>query len=1145
MEGVLKTIEENGKKALDINSSVWVAASAGSGKTTILVNRLLSLLVNDVDISKVICITYTKTAAHEMKERIYEELAKWVKLNDESLVKEVKKNTNLKSVGKNFLKKARTLFSRVIDNIDDLKIFTIHSFCQQIISRFPIEAGILPNFEVIEDFKVNELIDEAKDEVFSSVGENNILYSYVKNLIEDNSENDFNKLINCLISNRKDFELIQDKDYESDLKELLNVRYINTKDLEDEFLNYNYSEIIKLAEIIESGKFTDCEKEQFGGIGSFLRQVNEEYSSKSIFDYLNIFLTKQLEKRKLNGILKKLDDYYIDVLLNECERCFNFVQNYENIKVYNYTVAVINIAFKIIENYKKLKNKNSYLDFDDLIIIALRLLENTEYSAWVNYKLDNGIEHILVDEAQDTSSLQWRIIRNLSGDFFSGETKNENERTLFVVGDEKQSIFSFQGANPKMFDENRIFYKEIIENSRKFFTEVSLRYSFRSLGNILQFVDTVFKDEAYIKKISNKDKNIIHKNVRDGVGLVELWPKLSVKKKEKDNWDIDFDSTEEAKKLELLAECIGSKIKYLIESDRVILDRKTKKFRRIKAGDIMVLFKKRDEIFLSYFTKYLNENNIANSGYDRLDLFKDIIIEDFIALFNFVIFQEDDLNLANIMKSPFLELKEDDLYELCRYKIDNEVSLFSAMKSNKKYKKQCDFLFDIIEKSKILSIYDLYFYLLENCGIRIRILERFGKNANEILNGFFDFIKSYEKNNNTATLLSFLYFINNNENIIKKELNDKDQVKIMTIHNSKGMQSPIVFVANCNVKIREGQDDSLFWSAKEEYKIPIYKKGTTSKVVADIKQNFGYEEHSEYFRLFYVAMTRAENELYLCSCGDEKSSEDEDGKEEKKHTWYDLSKDAMLDLEAKEVKFDFSEGEKKFVFGEETFISDITFDIDKNVDLKDKNENECENNIEKQQLLNDLLKYRVEEQAERVISPSQFYSHTDKDNLYTKLNDNIVRGNAVHKLLEILPDVKVKDREKLADICLAKSFSKLSLADRNEIKDIVIDILENEKFKKFFIENSKGEVEIVGKILEDGEELMVSGKIDRMVETKDKILILDYKNTAKHYESCTELPKSYLKQLELYKKLVERIYKDKVVECYILITTWGELIRVF
>jgi ATP-dependent helicase/nuclease subunit A len=1104
-------IDENTKIASDINNSICVSASAGSGKTTILVNRLLNLLINSIDLSKIICLTYTKSGASEMKERIYKALSKLAILDDDELKTEIQKITHLKTVTTGYLNQTRNLFAKVVDNVDNLKIFTIHSFCQQIIGRFPIEAGILPNFTVIEAEQSDELIKKSTESLLMDISKENSIYDDLKLLIQINNENNFYELLEIVTSKRKDFEYIKNYDYKNDLISEFNITTENNDEIIGDFLNYNYADIIRLSDEINGGKFTPNQKEKFSYIKIFLNEKKDENIDK----YINVFLDEDKKPKPFALEVKKLNDEYINILRKEQERCCDYIQDMENIKYYKITLAIINVGLEIIKRYKYLKSTGGMLDFDDLIMITLELLQNTEYSAWINYKLDSGIEHILVDEAQDTSTLQWQIIENLVGDFFTGETKNESNRTLFVVGDEKQSIFKFQGANPKMFIEKYNFYKDLIENAKKKFYKIDLKYSFRSVGIILKFVDAAFRDKEYIEKISKLDDKIIHNNIRQGIGLVELWPIIEIEKSERDYWNINFDNDEETKRQDILAKNIAEKIENLVYENRIIIDRNNEG-RNIKYSDIMILVRRRDSLFLSYLIRYLNKREIPNSGYDRLDLFENIVVQDFISLFKFILFKNDDLSLANIIKSPIINLKEDDLYILCREKNDSKITLFEAMEILPKYQEQYLFLCDIIEKSKILNIYDLCFYILEDCDIRKKILERFDRNINSILNKFLDFIKKYEENN-ISSLLSFLYFVENNTNIIKKDLDSRDinQVRIMTVHSSKGMQSPIVFIASATSQ-PSAREQILWLENKFEYNMPIYKVKSRSDIVSGIKYINKHDVDDEYFRLFYVAMTRAENELYICGWN-----------KNNKGSWYNLAENTMKFLGAMEKTFDFDEKGIKFVYGEAL--------NGKIIEKKEVIDGKSYDNV-----LKNIVKYESKEAEKKVIAPSQFFNHLDRDNSYQNVNLAILKGNAVHKLLEVLPNSKPQDRENIADIYLNNLFSKLGDENKAFVKKQVFDIFRSDKFEIFFGNNSKSEVEIVGEV--DG--FMVFGKIDRLVECEDKIIVLDYKSTSHHYRGKKDLPIEYIKQLELYRKLLEKIYEGKIIECYILLTGYGELISI-
>lgn len=1068
------------EKALDINSSVWVSASAGSGKTTILVNRLLVLLLNNVDISKVLCITYTKTAASEMKDRIYNILSQWATISDEELKNDIKNRLNINN--KFLIKEARILFAKIIDNIDNLKIFTIHSFCQQIISRFPIEAGIYPNFELIDEYKVEELIKEAIDITIN----NDILYEDFRRVILENNNDDFINKIKDIVEKRKN--IYENRDYSEDLKDILKLEYLDENEVIDDFLNnYSYDNFLEVKDFIRGVKKDN---------NSFGRQLKKE----DINNYTSVFLTQKMQPRsKLKAISKKSSEIF-DM---EVERCLKCLRSIEGIRIYKLSLSVINISLDVIKQYKKLKDKSGFLDFDDLLTITYKLLENTEYSAWVNYKLDSGIDHILLDEAQDTSLLQWKIIEKLTEDFFVGETKSENNRTIFVVGDEKQSIFKFQGASPEMFEKEYYNYKNIIDFSKKNFYKVNLEYSYRSLKEILKFVDTVFCEEEYAKKISKLETKIQHKVTRNGVGYIELWP-LIKKRDYEDGEEFDFESIDETEHYFTLSKYIANKIKYLVNSNRGIMTKKNEK-RKIKYGDIMILSRKRNKQLMSILISELNKNNIPNSGSDRINLFDNIIIKDIVELLKFVIFNDNDYNLANIIKSPLINLTEEDLYNLCIYKNENNTTLFKSLEVN--FNDKFLFLNDIIEKSKTYTIYDLVFLIINKT--KKDILQRVGNEFNLILEKFYDFILSFEKNNSTS-IVSFVNFVSNNTNDVKKDIDfsDNNSVKIMTVHSSKGLQAPIVFLYEATVS-NNIDKDSTFWVDD----LPIYK--ISNNTTENIKEYIKNDAYEEYCRLLYVATTRAENELYICGIEKTKNSGD--------LTWYDLCSKALGKLESKTEKFDFDANLTKTTYGEEIFIDENTeYKIENKKPLIDVD------------ILKNIKNYEKKEEEKKIIAPSQFYNHVDRDKIFDGVDENILRGEAVHKLLEVLPMVK-KNKEKVADLYLNNMFSKIK--NKDEIKRQVLTIINN--YGEFFNNKSKAELPIIGEV--DGE--IISGKIDRLIELDDKIIIIDYKNTKKHYKNKKDLPFEYIKQVDLYEKVIRNIYIDKKIEKYILITSYYELIR--
>jgi ATP-dependent helicase/nuclease subunit A len=720
--------------------------------------------------------------------------------------------------------------------------------------------------------------------------------------------------------------------------------------------------------------------------------------------------------------------------------------------------------------------------------------------------------------------LQWQIVDSLTEDFFAGDSTNENPRSLFVVGDEKQSIFKFRGAVPELFDKKYFYYKNMAEN----FGKINLDYSFRSAKNILNFVDKFFEDAELRTKISKISTKIVHNVIRNDVdGLVEIWPLVDIKKLEIEPWSLSFVLREETEREKVNAYNIARKIKSFFENKKQLTFRNGQK-NYVKYSDIMILVRKRPGSFLFFLIKYLNMFGIPNSGFDRFDLFDDIFLNDLLCLMYFCRFPYDDLNLANIIKSPILGLTEDDLSGLCDYKNINKCNLLEAIK--KLYPCKFDFLEEIIKKSNELCIYDFCFFLLEDLGIKRKIMERTGDKHIEIIGEFYSFIKKYESEEN-SDLLAFLGYVFNNENQIKKDFNSTklNQVRIITEHSAKGLQAPIVFICDSSDNINEKKDseDNIFWHEGEEFNFPFFKKYNKSSILNGMIERNKFLLEEEKFRLFYVAITRAENELYICGIDRKKQTniaKDEDDAK-KKHNFYDIALEALKKMGCKTGAFDFDADLKKYYIGAEE-KSDVLEDI-----------TETESAGDHVEFLNSIKNIDIVEKKMEVFNPSQFFKHNDRDKALEGVNINIIKGLAAHKLLETLPAVTEENREEVSDIYLNNMFDSLDKGDKAIIKQQVNRVLE--EYHVFFGANSRAEVAVVGEV--DG--LNIYGQIDRLVELDDRIVLLDYKNTRKDYLTKEDLPKNYIKQLELYKKLVEQHYKGKTVECYILLTSFLRLIR--
>ena len=415
----------------------------------------------------------------------------------------------------------------------------------------------------------------------------------------------------------------------------------------------------------------------------------------------------------------------------------------------------------------------------------------------------------------------------------------------------------------------------------------------------------------------------------------------------------------------------------------------------------------------------------------------------------------------------------------------------------------------------------MIYVTIYNFDNRRRIISRFSENAIETINQFLLLVKNYE-DKNISSLITFLQSIKQEKIEIKKDLDfSLDQVKLMTVHASKGLQSSIVFLVSN--KFRINQDDKLIWTENlTESKLPIYKYEKTSKF---LEQNNLIKEklYEEYLRLLYVALTRSENELYVCGWLDKNEKKDKTTEEKSYSSWYDLSLNAMKKI-GRQKQFYLDNNEMYYSFGEENDYKMI-----------------CEQNKAndtKNSLIENIKKYTGTAVNKKIINPSQYYEHFDRVNDQLNSNITITKGNAIHKLLEVLPTTTVEERNEIADIYLSNLFYTLTDEEKDNIKNDVLNILK--KYHEYFNNTSKSEVPIVGEI--NGK--IISGQIDRLIIKDDEIIIIDYKSTIKNYEDQNDLPKEYIKQLELYKELISKIYENKKIRCYILLTSYLKMIEV-
>ena len=1118
---LLKTTNLQNSASNPINS-VFVSASAGSGKTKVLTDRVLRLLLSGVNPAKILCLTFTKVAAAQMQNRIFSELENWVIWDEEKLKNHLQKFTSHQP--SNFeINTARKLLATLLDSNSGLQISTIHSFCQSIIKKFPVEAKTSPSFAIIDSQKETELLSTARKKLLSEALFDSNLASKINLISSRLNENSFLEITAELIQKRQNLAELKERYF--DISGVVKMVYSQLEVALTEGEDTSFSDFILDKNWQTENLLMLCKETQIKSKKA-IEQFITEPNLDNLEEYIEVFITSENEPRKqlVTKPIQKQIPQAEDIMRLEQERVLEFLEKFNSVKIAVSTASLLFVVDKIIDIYNGLKSQNGYLDYSDLIIKTSQLLENSASRDWVKYKLDGIYEHILVDESQDTNHGQWNIVKAITEEFFSGEGSKTQEnfgRTIFIVGDEKQSIYSFQGADPNIFANIFYYYQNKLGLINEKFLNVELNSSFRSMPAILQVVDAVFSKPELAKSISTLATQIQHHPIKNQhFGKVELLPLISCNtaaansnEDDKYSWNLDFSADEEYKAQEILAQIIAKKIKTFFMDGKFLAS----KNRPAQFGDVMILLKERKSNLGNLLIKYLNEEQIPVSSSDRIDFGTNIIVQDLLALAKFILLPEDDLNLACLLKSPFFNISEEDLEKICSLKNQNHTTLFQALQQNNfDFYQELLFLIEENQKQQFSPL-QFFSYALIKKGQQKKVLARFGKEGEEIINQFLKLCLDYQSNNIATSLQNFVQFLERTNLQIKIDSNsqNKNQVHITTIHSAKGLEAPIVFLADTSHSTQKqfGNDRSrIFWDQNSG--LPFWSGGKDfdNQIIKNIKQKEREITKKEYWRQLYVAMTRAEEELYIC--GFSKKNDGNQG------CWYNAVKEAITG-EAKEIKTLIDDkyqdylAEKSLVIGED-FMPDTTNQT------KDLQQGELKYTINSEF----IHQFPEQEFVEEVLHPSQSQpKRFDQPNL-----KKIYLGKIIHKILEFLPDLKIENEAERRKFLL-NYLQEKNLTDA-EIEQVISQI--NDVFAKYADllnhPNSKAEVPIIAKI--NGK--IISGKIDRLIIEENEILIIDFKTGSINDKSKLQ----YQHQMQLYEQAVQKLYPDKKVRSQII---WHKL----
>ncbi|MCI5047534.1 MAG: double-strand break repair helicase AddA [Aquisalinus sp.] len=1155
--------------ASDPALSAFVAANAGAGKTKVLTDRVMRLLLTGTPPAKILCITFTKAAAAEMAERLFKRLGAWALMDDAELSAQLAELDQKTERQADELSRARRLFARALETPGGLKIQTIHSFCESLLRRFPLEAGIVPGFTVMEEIDANRLLKNALDtevlRIWRDGGEASQQFLALgRRMVDQDIRKHTVSLVSHLPLIAKAMSDAGGADqYWSTMATLLGVEEgVSTLELEKRFIDQMDTAWLEAAysALLAGGK---NDNKRAAALRLFLDAEDSEkidcakalYLKSDKIEPLKDVSSKQARKH-LPGLEEKLKE--------QQESLLQLADQLRGFEIYQETRFLYGLAESVAGRYAAQKSFRGFLDFDDLIRKTAELFSRTT-SAWVMYKLDQGLDHVLLDEAQDTSEVQWQVVMQPLKEFFSGEGAREVSRTAFVVGDGKQSIYSFQGADVELFTRHQGILHDLVTGAGERFEFCDLALSFRSAAPVLDFVDAVFdadKAEGAARGVSEEVSLKHYSNRTGAAGLVELWPLFEKQETKKGNpWDAPVDMPDPDSPETVLAKSISSTIRKWLDTDEILASRG----RAIRPGDIMILCKRRGSVFRE-IVRALIKDNVPTAGSDRLRLQDHIAVMDLMSVVRFILQPADDLSLAEVLKSPLFSLTDEDLFQVVHHRPRGMSLWQSLLKRVKeepagKYTTAVSVLQDAISHGERQGPVRLFQFLLES-GVPSgwqRFHSRLGAGAREIIEEFLDEAMAYELGN-PRTLQGFLQHYEGLQGDLKRESEGgEDLVRVMTVHGSKGLEADIVFIADATYPDSFSVDPwlQLVGPGTAGHTVPQngYMAFSTSKKRDNAATTAAREyaemlEAEEYRRQFYVAMTRARDRLYICGkmpgrITKEKLLE----KPLAAASWYTLARKGFDTLESGGVTISRHEaswgGDILRYATEQTVIPDT----------EEKKEVEAEITppgwlhipAEPEAAVSRLQPSRlqaIEADQQTVISGKPEPSVYAPIEATGGMLSPYTRGNALHLLLERLPDVPHDLRQETGLMLLRKHYAGLPDNLYTEWLSEVMIVLSDDIFAPVFGAGSKAEVPVTG-LLETvrGKEI-VSGQIDRLIIGERQISIVDYKTNRPPPKSAEDIPFAYLAQLALYRALLQQTYPDREISCALLWTWQARLMPV-
>jgi ATP-dependent helicase/nuclease subunit A len=1107
------------RAASDPAASVFVAANAGTGKTTVLTQRVVRLLLAGVDPMRILCVTFTKVAAANMQDRVFDMLSAWVTLPDAELAARIESLEGRPPDGGE-MARARRLFARALETPGGLKIQTIHAFCQRILNQFPFEAGVPARFNVLEEDLAADLLEEASLATLAEAmrdpdGESGRALAH---LTETAAAATIRERIVAEARRDTSQAAPEAKFAVSPLRQALGLApddtpaAIERKMLEGGLL----ARARELVEFLDGGGSKSA---------TLARRVETAAATGDAEAWLDIFFTQKREPRKSPGELTKaLKERRPDLQLaleDEADRLFALLRHRVACAIALRSEALGTLAAATRERFAALKRRHGALDYGDMIAKVEALL-SADTARWVLFKLDQGLDHVLVDEAQDTSPAQWAIINGLTGEFFAGEgARGAARRTVFAVGDEKQSIYSFQGADPAAFDLNRRRIGDLVTRSGGRFQPVDLKESFRSVESVVRGVDQVFATPEARAGLTADGGPVEHSSAlhapgsRDPLpGSIELWPVIRGERRPEPGPLDPVDAVPANAPAVRLANLVAGRIRGWIDSG----ERFASDGRPVTPGDILILVRGRKAVF-QQLIRALRASGLPIGGVDRVKLSEQIAVSDLAALGRFALLPDDDLSLAEVLKSPLCGLDDDDLLRLTEGEGEGLWPRLAAAGLPERIAAARTRLDRLRSMARGMDPHAFYATLLGAEGGRSVLVGRLGEDAAEALEVFMARLARWQQSH-PPSLHLFLTHLQQSDVDVKRDLEKPEgRIRIMTIHGAKGLESRIVILADgmsgakadaTILKLDSAAGPASAWVTGRDKPAPA--------AVEAARQAAEEAAVAEHKRLLYVAMTRAKDRL--CIAGQFNVQRP------RKAVWHDLVAEAFKVATHVTERAGTDGGEPELVFAlpaaapADPSVGTETAAAPALVAPAWLAHPPPAGDLPPAPLSPSRLSDRAGEIAASA-RPTSVHARA--------------RGELVHDLLDRLSRVAPARRPEAARRIARLRHAALPAALAAKVIDDTLALMADPNLRAVFGESALTEAAIAGRLVVAGEERLVTGRIDRLAMGPDGVLAVDFK-TGRPPAAGSPAELEQIGQMAVYHGLLAAVHPQSRVRVALLHT---------